>query len=306
MEKYRQSHIRNNLVLRSLIIQAVRRFFENSNYLEVSTPTRIPAPAPEAYIDAQPAGDWFLQTSPELCMKQLLAAGYPRIFQICSCFRQEERGKQHLPEFAMLEWYAADTDYREMMGVCEDLIRSVAIAVGYGHTLHYQGCRVSLDAPWDRISVKAAFDRFAPISLAKALADDVFDEVMTEAIEPFLGIDKPLFLYDYPAQRAALARLKPDAPAYGERFELYIAGIEICNAFSELADAAEQRQRFTAEAEIRSKAKKAPYPMPDKFLNMLPDMPEASGNALGLDRLVMVFADAATIDEIVAFVPEDL
>ena len=163
-----------------------------------------------------------------------------------------------------------------------------------------------MDKPWQRLTVKTAFDRFASVSLEKALSDDIFDEVMTEEIEPFIGKHTPVFLYDYPAQRAALARLKADDPRYGERFELYIGGMEICNAFSELVNAKEQRQRFVSEADFRRRLNKTVYPFPNKFLKMLPDMPASSGNALGLDRLVMLFADVTVIDEVTAFVPEDL
>ena len=239
-------------------------------------------------------------------MKQLLAAGFPRIFQICPCFRQRERGKKHLPEFTMLEWYAAGTDYREMMDVCEDLVEFVASTTGSGNVLQYQDKHIALNKPWDRLSVETAFDTYATVSLDKAMADDLFDEIMTEEIEPVLGNEKPVFLYDYPAQRSALAKLRTDDPRFGERFELYISGIEICNAFSELTDAEEQRNRFEAEARFRRQLKKTMYPLPDKFLDMLPDMPEASGNALGLDRLMMLFADAVSIDDVTAFVPEDL
>ena len=211
-----------------------------------------------------------------------------------------------MPEFTMLEWYAANNDYQDMMGVCEDLVGFVAKVIGFGNTLPYQGKTISLGKPWGRLSVGKAFEKYASISLQKALTDDLFDEVMTDEIEPFLGNERPVFLYDYPAQRASLARLRADDQRYGERFELYISGIEICNAFSELVNAREQRQRFEAEALLRSQLGKTKYPLPEIFLDMLDDMPEAAGNALGLDRLIMLFADAASIDDVVAFVPEDL
>jgi lysyl-tRNA synthetase class 2 len=306
LKPIRQTLIQNNLVLRSRLLTSVRRFFAIHEYLEVDTPVRIPAPAPEVHIDAQPSGTWFLQTSPELCMKQLLSAGFPRIYQICKVFRQQERGRRHLPEFTLLEWYAAGMDYGAMMEVCEDLVLHVSRELGFGEVLAYQGTSMDLGKPWDRLSVNDAFRKFAPVSMADALAGDRFDEVMGLHIEPRLGLHKPLFLYDYPAEKAALARLKPGHPDVGERFELYMAGLELCNGFSELNDPVEQRRRFEQDARIRGALKKEVYPMPEPFLVGLERMPEAAGNALGLDRLVMVFANAESIDEVVAFTPEAL
>ena len=306
MTDYRQSIIKDNLYLRAQIIQAVRRFFIDNDYLEVETPLRIPAPAPEAHIDAVATEDQFLQTSPELCMKQLLAAGLPRIFQICKCFRQHERGRKHLPELTMLEWYHAGGNYLDLMEECEKLVCFVAHHLGRGAKLIYRDRPIELAKPWLRLSVKEAFEQYGSILMNKALATDRFDEVMALDIEPKLGDPKPVFLYDYPARHGALARLKPGDPLLAERFELYIAGIELCNGFSELTDAAEQRDRFEKEQHLRQSFNKPVYPLPEKFLEALADMPDAAGNALGIDRLVMLFADTAKIDDVVAFTPEEL
>lgn len=295
-----------HLPLRARVIGSVRRFFEADGYLEVETPCRIRAPAPELHIDAYPAGDWFLQTSPELCMKRLLAAGCERIFQICRCFRAGERGRRHLPELTMIEWYAAGRDYRDLMVDCERLVAAVARDLGRGQTLVYQGREVRLAAPWERLTVADAFERHASISLDAALAIDRFDEVMGLEIEPHLGFPRPTLLCDYPPACAALARIRPGEPPVAERFELYVAGIELCNGFSELADPAEQRLRFAAETEARRRAGRTVYPPAEAFLADLARMPPAAGNALGLDRLVMLFADADCIDEVVAFTPESL
>ena len=303
---YRQSHIQANLKLRARIIQAVRGYFAAQDYLEIETPCRIPAPAPEAHIDAEISGGWFLQTSPELCMKQLLAAGYPRIFQVCRCFRKKERGRTHLPEFTILEWYSAGDDYFGMMKQCENLVGFVAQTVNRKNFLVYQGERIDLRPPWDRLTVADAFDRFAPMSMETALIQDLFDEIMTGDIEPHLGREKPLFLYDYPASRGALARLKKSNPAVAQRFELYMSGLELCNAFTELNDSSEQRKRFEAEQQLRRQWGKKLYPLPENFLNSLDDMPDACGNALGIDRLVMLFADTTRIDDVVAFTTEEL
>ncbi len=306
MGKYRQSELSRNMSRRARIIQAVRSFFMERRYLEVETPIRIPAPAPEAHIDAVASEDCYLQTSPELCMKQLLAAGYPRIFQICKCFRNRERGRKHLPELTMLEWYRAGGNYIDLMDDCQELIGFVATQTIGKNNLSYQGQSIYLDPPWTRMSVYEAFQRYAVMGVEEALAQDCFEEVMVNEIEPNLGTTRPLFLYDYPASLGALARLKPDNRLVAERFELYIAGIELCNGFSELTDPLEQRKRFDSEQNIRKALHKPVYPMPHNFLTALTDMPAACGNALGLDRLVMLFCDSAEIDAVVAFIPEEL
>jgi lysyl-tRNA synthetase class 2 len=295
------------LRLRASILHAVRTFFAARGYLEVETPYRIPAPAPEAHIDAVASGDWYLHTSPELCMKRLLAAGYDRVFQICRCFREGERGGLHLPEFTLLEWYRIGVDYRALMEECEDLIRFAGKAAGRGETLFWRGREVHLQGPWLRITVSEAFARFAGTTPQKALADGAFEEVLVGAVEPGLArFDAPVFLIDYPSELAALARRKPGSPEVAERFELYVAGLELANAFSELSDPIEQRARFEAEAAARRSAGRAVYPQPGRFLEDLAAMPEAAGIALGVDRLVMVLTGAETIDEVVAFVPEEL
>ena len=302
----RQTVIQSNLHLRARVIDAVRAFFVRDGFLEVETPIRIPAPAPEAHIDAQESGSWFLHTSPELCMKRLLAAGYQRIFQICRCFRKGERGGRHLPEMTLLEWYATGWTYLDLMRQCEELTGFVLDRLDRGPRLVYQGHAVDLSPPWARITVDAAFRRFGGMTADQALERDCFDEVMGLDIEPQLGLARPVFLYDYPAACGALARRKPEDPSVAERFELYIAGLELCNAFSELTDAKEQRERFAAENRTRERLGHRAYPPAEPFLRDLACMLPAAGNALGLDRLVMLLADAASIDEVVAFTPEAL
>ncbi len=297
---------RATLAARVRIISEIRKFFYEEGYLEVETPLRIPAPAPELHIDALPSAEWFLQTSPELCMKRLLAAGLTRIYQISHCWRAGERGRLHLPEFTMLEWYRAETDYFGLMRECETLVGHIAAALGYGDSITYKGRDISLKKPWERIAVAEAFDLYTRWSLEEALQDDLFDELMVAEIEPRLGIERPTFIYDYPASRGALARLKADDPTVAERFELYVGGLEIANAFTELIDPVEQRSRFMQEQEERRTQGKTVYPIPEPFLHELAQMPPAAGIALGLDRLVMVLLDADSIDEVVAFTPEEL
>jgi len=294
------------LLLRGTIINEIRFFFSTLKYLEVETPCRIPTPAPETNIDMVESDGLFLHTSPELCMKRLLADGYEKIFQICRCFRDNERGKKHLPEFTLLEWYWAGADYLQMMVLTEALIKKVALGIGIKGLLIYQGDKINLNCPWEKLTVKEAFNKFASITMEQAISQNLFNEILAFEIEPNLGRKKPLFLFDYPEVFGSLARLKPDNNLFAERFELYISGLELCNGFSELTDHQEQRKRFEKELVLRKLSGKKNLPMPEKFLKSLKKMPEAAGNALGIDRLVMLFANAGKIDEVVAFTPEEL
>lgn len=268
----------------------------------METPLRIPSPAPEFYIDAIPSADWFLQTSPELCMKRLLAAGFPRIYQISHCWRAAERGARHLPEFTMLEWYRTEADYWQLMSDCRELIREVAGSA----TILWNGHTVRLDTEWECITVKEAYLRYGGMSMEEALIRDCFDEIMVERIEPNLGLSVPAFLCDYPAERGSLARLKDDDPAVAERFELYIGGLELANGFSELTDSEEQHARFAAEEALRRSEGKPSYLLPEKYLADLSSLSASAGIALGIDRLVMILIDAGCIDDVVTFTPEEL
>jgi elongation factor P--(R)-beta-lysine ligase len=291
---------------RAKIIQSIRLFFIHNDFLEVETSLRIPSPAPEEHIEAITSGDWFLQTSPELCMKRLLAAGYPRIFQISKCFRAAEKGSKHLPEFTMLEWYATGFDYHQLMDYCEEMLIAVLNDVRLNQDIVWQNQKINIASPWERITVADAFFRYAPVTLEEALLQDKFDEIMVEYIEPRLGLERPTFIYDYPARLAALAKIKTNDPTVAERFELYIGGLELANGFSELTDAKEQRQRFEEALKMRSAKNWARYEMPEKFLQSLDTLPPCAGLALGIDRLVMIITDAANIDEVVTFTPEIL
>ena len=287
---------------RARIIQQIRAFFIDRKFLEVETPHRIPANAPELHIDAIRSEDWFLQTSPELCMKRLLAAGYGNLFQVCRCWRANERSNRHLPEYSMLEWYRNDSDYLQLMDDCEQLL----IFLCPERQLIWQDQRIDLSPPWQRITVAEAFSRYARLPLAEALANDRFDEELALRIEPSLPTDRPVFLTEYPIRHAALAKSKSSDPAVAERFELYVGGHELANAFSELTDPIEQRQRFEREEEQRSHQGKTPYPLPESFLKELANLSSAAGIALGIDRLIMLFCDVAKIDDAVCFTPEQL
>lgn len=297
---------KNALERRAKIIQSLRKFFIDRGYLEVETPHRIPTPAPDSYIDAISCGDWFLHPSPEICMKRMLAAGYEKVFQLCRCWREGERGKLHNPEFTLLEWYRAGEDFPTLMDECEELIQAVTRSIGLEEKILFGDLEIELSRPWERISVEEAFNRYSRFSMKEAIKGDLFDELMVSEIEPRLGMKKPTFLYDYPAERGAMARLKREDPSLAERFELYIGGIELANAFFELIDAEEQRSRFHQENANRRSLNKPLYPLPEKFLEEMETMPPSMGVALGVDRLVMVLLDASSIDEVVAFTPEEL
>jgi len=288
---------------RAEIIQRIRTFFINRGYLEVETPIRLPCLIPEAHIEPEQASGWFLQTSPEMCMKRLLAAGHNEIFQICRCFRRHERGSRHLPEFTMLEWYRAGIDYVALMAECTDLLRFVAVPVDAPDR---SAAALLGKADWEYLTVSRAFELYAPVSVDRALEEDSFDEILVRDVEPNLGRGRPTFLHDYPAALGSLARLKNGDNRVAERFELYVDGLELANGFSELTDADEQRLRFIRERALIEGQGRQSGPMPDRFLADLGELQSAAGIALGVDRLVMLLCGARSIDEVVAFTPENL
>jgi lysyl-tRNA synthetase class 2 len=302
------------LQIRAALFSTIRSFFSKHHFLEVDTPVRQPVIIPESCIQALPSGDHFLQTSPELCMKRLLASGCRKIFQICPCFRREERGRLHLEEFTMLEWYRCDADYFDLMADCEkflrylikgihhqfpelDAITSDALLVG-------GGCNLS--PPWQRLTVADAFVKWSPTPMAKALALDSFDEILVEYIEPHLGQDTPTFLFNYPAVQASLARKSKVDQSVAERFELYINGVELANGFSELTDPVKQRSRFETELALIEKSSAKKMGMPERFLEELGKLGETAGIALGVDRLLMVILGKKEIGDVVTFSPQDL
>jgi len=304
-----------NLEKRAQMVCAIRNFFHIKGYIEVETPLRIPAPIPEEHIEPFESEGWYLQSSPEICMKRLAAHGYGRIFQICKCFRKDERGDRHLTELTMLEWYRKGYTYMELMDECKEMIRYVAGELTSKKAIYmsekadkelyveYGSQHISLNAPWQQITVSDAFDKYGSMTMEAADKKGYFDEIMAFEIEPCLGLEVPTFIYDYPASMAALAKLKPSDRRFAERFELYIAGIELANGFSELIDPVEQRER------LLNAIKKRPdrsMPMPEKFIHDLPQMPPTAGIALGVDRLAMLFANTPTIDAVVSFTPEEL
>lgn len=298
--------IKNNLIVRAHIIQSIRDFFNEEGFLEVETPLQIPANAPEEFIEPYPSGKMYLQTSPEICMKRLLCRGYKKIYQISKCWRADERGSRHLPEFTMLEWYRADSDYKELMNDCEALLLHVCRSLGASSSITFRQLPINFDKGVSYISVRDAFSRFCSITMEEAVLNGSFDELMVSMIEPALNQSHPVVLIDYPIQMAALARPKIGEDNVAERFELYAGGMELANGFSELNNAEEQRMRFIHANNKRTTAGLPPLPLPEPFLRELSMMPPSAGIALGIDRLVMLFTDSERIDDVVTFTPEQL
>lgn len=290
------------LELRSRLLHATRSFFHERGFLEVETPVRLRAPALEAHIDAEPSGDRWLRTSPELHMKRMLAAGCEQVFQLGPCFRSGEQGDRHHPEFTMLEWYRARADYTDILADAKALIGHLVAARGAADAaIQYQGQKIELLPRWERLTVRDAFLRWAGWDPVAAWDEDRFNVDLVEKVEPALPRDVPVVLTDYPAPAAALARRKPSDPAVAERWELYIGGLELANAYSELTDPVEQRARFEEAARQRRARGKAVYPIDEAFLEALAHLPPCGGIALGFDRLAMLFADAPTLDRVIAF-----
>jgi len=302
----------HRLQQRSHLLQAVRSFFYSRGYLEVDTPIRLPVLIPESHILPFGADDGYLHTSPELCMKRLLAMGNSKLFQICHCFRKEEVGRFHQTEFALLEWYQTGWNYEDLMTECESFVCFLAEGgqslegVRDPFSLERENRKISLSRPWDRISVDEAFLKFTGHSAHEAIKDDIFDELLVTRIEPNLGWEKPVFLYDYPVACGSLARRKEGDNSLAERFELYIAGLELANGFSELVDPDEQRRRFAKEIEKSRQAGYDHAEMPERFLDELVHLGKTAGIALGLDRLFMIFLGASTITEVVCLHSGDL
>jgi len=290
------------LTLRQTLLRTVRSFFVSRGFLEVETPIRIPTPALEDYIDAEPSGNWFLRTSPELHMKRLLAAGYERIFQIGPCFRQAERGKQHHPEFCMLEWYRLQADYEDVLADTIDLLRLAVREITGNTHCQFKGQTINLGGEWEQLTVQEAFEQYAGVDLRQTIEAGRFEQVLVERVEPHLGRGRPTILRDYPLACGGFAQPLCNQPNLLARWEIYIEGLELGNACSELTDRKQQQQRFAATAELRRREGRPVYPLDEPFLDVLGSgMPPAAGVALGVDRLIMVLADVDTIADVMPF-----
>ncbi len=325
---------RGFLAARGRIAAAVRATFAGWDFLEVETPALQVSPGLEPHLMAfatelDEPGEGrrtrYLRTSPEFTLKKLLAAGVPRLYELARVFRNGERGATHHPEFTMLEWYRAQASYRDLMGDCETLLRA-ALAAAESAEFRWQGRASDPSRPWLRISVAEAFQRWCGIDVLGSAPDpaspdlerlaaaarplgiaphpgddweDLFFRIFLARIEPELGVGSPAILYDYPISMAALARPKPEDPRLAERFELYVCGLELANAFGELTDATVQRRRFQQD-QARKRARYGfEYPIDEDFLAALAHgLPESAGIALGFDRLVMLATGADRIDDV--------
>ena len=326
---------RDNLAVRGRILAALREFFADNGYVEVETPALQISPGLEPHLRGfattlhdprdGSARPFYLHTSPEFAMKKLLAGGLPRIWQLAHVFRDGERSATHHPEFAMLEWYRAGAGYKDVMDECEGLLRQLQAAAG-GAAFRWLDRIADANKPWQRLTVAEAFERYAGIDLFATMPDPAHPDrsllgaaasgigiaphpeddweallfrIFLDRIEPHLGIGAPTILYDYPLTMAALSRRKPDDPRLAERFELYVCGLELANAFGELTDPAEQRARFAADQARKHALYGAIYPIDQDFLAALEHgVPECAGIALGFDRLVMLATGAERIEDV--------
>jgi lysyl-tRNA synthetase class 2 len=267
----------------------------------------------------------YLHTSPEFAMKKLLAAGMPRIYQLARCFRNEELSPTHHPEFAMLEWYRAGGGLDELMNDCEGLLRAALAASGKDR-FSWQGRECLADRPWQRLTVAEAFEKFAHIDLPATLTgpedepdparlataaskigiapqphdrwEDIFFRIFLDRVEPQLGKEAPTFLYGYPICMAALAKRDVSNSKLAQRFELYVSGLELANAFGELNDKAEQRRRFERDQKLKNYLYGEAYPIDEDFLNAVGNLPDCAGIALGFDRLVLLTTHAPCLSEV--------
>ena len=316
------------LLARNRIVAALRAWFAGQGFTEVEAAILQVSPGNETHLhgfatelvgpDAA-RGRRYLHTSPEFAMKKLLTAGEERIVDFARVFRNRERGPLHAPEFTMLEWYRTDAPYDAVMDDCAALLAEAAKAAGR-EILVWRGREANPHAAPERLTVADAFSRHAAIDLLATLDDrdrfaaaamaqgirvaaddtwsDIFSRVLVEKVEPNLGIGRATLLCEYPLSEAALARAKPDDARFAERFELYACGVELANGFAELTDPAEQRTRFLADMDEKQRIYGERYPVDEDFLAALEHMPESSGVALGLDRLVMLATGASHIDQV--------
>jgi lysyl-tRNA synthetase class 2 len=328
----RHADVRPFLVARGAIRRALRAWFEAQGFTEVETGILQISPGNEIHLHAPRTEltgpdrvplSRFLRTSPEFACKKLLAAGEQSIFEFARVFRDRERGDLHLPEFTMIEWYRANAHYDEVMADCVTVIAQAAQATSVGN-FSFRGKSCDPLVEPELLTVAAAFERHAGIDLLATVRDgegdraqlaaaaqgkvriadddtwsDIFSKILVDHVEPHLGEGHLTVLFEYPAPEAALARLKQDDSRVAERFEVYACGIELANGFGELTDADEQRRRFEQAMNEKQRRYGERYPVDEDFLNAVSEMPQASGVALGFERLVMLASGARRVDQVV-------
>jgi elongation factor P--(R)-beta-lysine ligase len=303
------------LQARANLVRAVRAWFARAGFTEVEPAMLVASPGAEVHLNAFEVGDRYLHTSPEFAMKKLLAAGETKIFSLGKVWRRGEEGPLHAPEFTMLEWYRADAPYTDIMADSLALLRLACEATG-ADALRWRGLTCDPAAPAQNLTLGAAFaelagfqgdlyageiDYFAANGFAPRAGDswsDLFSRVLVEKIEHRLGAHSPTLLTEYPIAEAALAQRCPADPRRAERFELYACGVELANGFGELTDPAEQRVRLQAAMSEKHTLYGATWPVDEDFLAALAQMPQASGAALGFDRLAMLACGARHIRDV--------
>jgi elongation factor P--(R)-beta-lysine ligase len=307
-------HIKNDpkilerYLIRERVIDTIRKFFKDRQFHEVFTPIMVPVPSIEPNLEVFETElrtskgikkRAFLISSPEYAIKRLLAAGVGNTFEITKSFRNEEEvSKLHSPEFTILEWYRVNANYFDIMNDFEDLFLSI---IGKNE-LNYQGEVYDLTKPWPRITFVEAFKKYADKNLEDVKDEDFYKTFFNEVEPKILASRKPIFLYDYPISQASLARPKKEDLRYAERFEVFIAGVELGNCFSELTDANLQHKRFEADLAERKAKGKTDFPIDEDFIDALKSgMPESSGIAVGVDRLIMLAADVPTVSDTIFF-----
>lgn len=296
ISRFVYSGVGRALEARARAFATIREYFAEERFLEVDTPLRVRTPGLDLHVDALPQAGGHLVTSPEFFLKRLLVGGVPRLYQLSHCCRADESGAHHEPEFTMLEWYRAFSGMDAILDDTEELVVRVVEELGK---------RIRVKAPFERITVREAFRRFAgePDAVSLATRDvDRYFQLLVDDVEPALVKLGPVFLVDYPLSEASLARPSPNDPSVAERFELYLGGLELSNGFGELTDAKEQRRRFVSDREQRQKLGRPVYPLDERFLGALEEgMPNAGGNALGVDRLIALATGATSIAEVMPF-----
>ena len=311
--------------IREKVIRSIRSFFEKENFHEIETPILIPHPPAESYLDVfettlldrtrrpTPA---YLSTSPEVPLKKLMVAGLGNCYAITKSFRNTEtQSATHNPEFTILEWYRVGADYFDIMKDCERLLRLLAPSITY------QGHKVDLVAPWERITVAEAFQIYAHVDFdeffehapqiakkkgyaveKKTTWEEIYNQIFLNEIGPYIGQGRPTIVYEFPSVMAALAKKKASDPRFAERFEFYIAGLELGDAYSELTDPVEQEERFKKESTELKRLGKTTYDYDHDFIEALKvGLPACAGIAVGVDRLVMLLADVTNIADVLFF-----
>jgi len=331
-----QEKIKNNLIKRSDFLSKIRGFFANNGFIEIDSPLLVAKPNMESNLDVfettlrKNNGETktlFLITSPEFALKKILAAGLPKIYQMSKSFRNNEPwNENHNPEFTLLEWYETNVSYFDLMDQVEKLVDHVS---GHQSSIIFQGKEINLARPWIRLSMQEAWAKYAGVDLNDYLtydtmralvlkkgytanADDSWEDLffkifLTEIELRFADETQPIFLYDFPVSMAAMSRVKKEDPRYAERFELYIGGLEIANAYGELIDSVEQAKRFAADQIEQVKRGLAKREIDEDFLQALQSgLPECAGIALGVDRLIMLLTDSKDIAEVVPFCVKEM